>query len=58
MHKSLAHNQLEDIVSIDHERRAIINTLLQERNIPFLDIDSTGKIPENVSKIIRFIENL
>jgi dephospho-CoA kinase len=58
MHKSLQEDQLIDFTSIDHERRAIINTVLQDNNIPFLDVDSSEKIADNVSKIIQFVESL
>lgn len=56
MHKSLADEQLEDTIRIDHNKRAVINTIIANKKIPFLRIDSTDVIANNVSKIIHFAE--
>ncbi len=58
MHKSLMDEQLENFTRTDHQQRTIINNVLQRKDIPFLNIDSTDKIADNVSKIISFVENL
>lgn len=58
MHKSLMDDQLENFTRVDHQRRAIINDILKTKDIPFLNIDSTDKIANNVSKIISFVQNL
>ncbi|WP_018613822.1 hypothetical protein [Segetibacter koreensis] len=58
MHKSLVISQLEKITYLDHNIRAIVNDALEDMDIPFLRIDSTDKVANNVDKIIDFVERL
>ncbi len=58
MHKLLKKSQLEKVISIDHKKRAAVNSILETQNIPLLRINSTDKVAINVSKIINFVENL
>jgi thymidylate kinase len=58
MHKALVKGELEIFVHSDHNKRAVINTIIESKNIPFLRINSIDTIANNVSKIISFAENL
>lgn len=58
MHKSLHNGQLKNITRLDHNKRAIVNSIIESRNLPLLRINSADEIAINVSKIISFAENL
>lgn len=58
MHKSLHNGQLENVIRLDHNKRAVVNAVIKSKTIPFLHIDSANEIGSNVSKIISFVKNL
>lgn len=58
MHRSLVKGELESFIHLDQGKRAVINTIIESKNIPFLRIDSIDTVANNVSKIISFAECL
>lgn len=58
MHRYLNLDQLENITLCDYRRRTMVNDCIKNREIPFLYINSSEDIEENVSKIMSFAETL
>lgn len=58
MHKSLTIPDLENIIRQNRSKRVLLNQILKELEIPFLNIDSTRSPKYNTSEIIEFINQL
>lgn len=56
--QSLEDDELKNIIRLDYDKRTVINNIIESKNIPFLIINSSGLIADNVSKIISFAENI